>query len=123
MSKFGADYHREYYKKRRKAIIEHLGGKCIKCGAVENLEVDHIKPEEKSFHIAQRLSLNQIQTELAKCQLLCTGCHRQKTAEENKGFTHGTIYAWMRKRCVCDICCAAKRIWHNERNKKRRKAS
>lgn len=122
-NKFGADYHREYYKKRKQKVIDYLGGKCVKCGTTERLEVDHIDPKQKSFHINKRLSLNQIKDELAKCQLLCTPCHRAKTSEENKGFTHGTIYSWMRKRCKCDVCNAAKRIWYDARNKKRRKAS
>lgn len=38
-----------------------------------------------------------------------------------KGFTHGTYYAWMRKKCKCKKCLESKRKWYDKRNEKRRK--
>lgn len=40
-----------------------------------------------------------------------------------KGWTHGTTYGWMKKKCSCGDCAAAKRIWHDRRNAKRRRSS
>ena len=40
---------------------------------------------------------------------------------KERGWKHGTIYAWMRKKCDCAVCFKAKRAWHEERNAKRRK--
>jgi hypothetical protein len=37
-----------------------------------------------------------------------------------KGWRHGTIYAWMKKKCRCEVCYPAWRDWHDKRNAKRR---
>lgn len=122
MSKFDAEYHREYYRKRRQAIFDYLGGVCVACGTTEDLQVDHKDPTQKSFAISSKLSVKNNKAELDKCQLLCDKHHREKTAAENSGFTHGTIYAWMKIKCDCIDCSNAKRLWHNERNARRRKS-
>lgn len=114
------EYHRRYYKKRRKKIIEYLGGACAVCGSTKELQVDHVDPAEKNFNISQRLTLDNILEELAKCQLLCRKHHQEKTARENEGFTHGTSYAWMKKGCTCLVCTEAKHAHYDERNAKRR---
>lgn len=41
------------YHKRRAEAIRKLGGKCVKCGSEENLEIDHIDPTTKSFEISK----------------------------------------------------------------------
>lgn len=38
-----------------------------------------------------------------------------------KGWKHGTIYGWMKKKCDCGECTIAKRCWYDERNAKRNK--
>ena len=118
--KFGAAYHRQYYVKRRQAVIGYLGGKCVACGAVDDLQVDHIERQIKSFNIAKRLSVKNNKAELDKCQLLCRGCHADKTARENRDFTHGTIYGFMKVRCSCDLCVIAKSAWNNARSERRK---
>lgn len=114
------EYNRQYYYKRRAKIIEFMGGVCNLCGSTHELEFDHINRDEKAFDIRDNLTLNSILDELQKCQLLCSDCHRLKTANENRGFTHGTLYAWMKKKCECQTCSEVKRKWHDERNTKRR---
>lgn len=123
MNKFGAEYHREYYKKRRQAIIDYLGGRCVVCGTTQDLQVDHKDPSDKSFNISKKMSVKNNKAELDKCQLLCATHHYEKTSEENSGYTHGTIYGWMRMKCDCSECYEAKKIWHAERNAKRRKGA
>lgn len=73
-----------HYHKRRHQLIEQLGGKCVRCGSTENLEFDHIDSNSKEISIATHLSysMDTIQNELQKCQLLCKSCHIQKTKEE-----------------------------------------
>lgn len=119
--KFGKEYHREYYKKRRQEILDYLGGACVVCGTSDSLEVDHINKTEKSFNISKKMSVKNNSTELDKCQLLCQKHHREKTSRENSGFTHGTRHGYMNHRCTCPKCSAAKRAWYDERNAKRRK--
>ena len=115
-------YHREYYYVRRARIIEYLGGVCAECGTTENLEIDHVSREDKAFSISKNLTLSNpaVQEELSKCQLLCEEHHLAKTVKENEGFTHGTLYGWMKKKCECDPCYTAKREWHDRRNERRR---
>lgn len=118
------EYHREYYYKRRAALMELVGDKCASCGSTESLEFDHIEPRLKSFDINDNMTASNsaVQQELKKCQMLCRECHIRKTAAEHReaGYTHGTRYAWMKIRCRCDECLAAKRSWNDARNMNRR---
>lgn|SRR5665647_547759 len=118
------NYHRAYYHIRRKKLTDYLGGVCVICGMNENLHFDHVDPAKKSFEIKSNLTLNDIvKAELDKCQLLCEYHHKQKTSQENSGFTHGSMYAWMKKKCPCPVCNQAKWLWNDKRNVTRRKGS
>lgn len=114
-------YH-EYKMRNMRFLSEGADPKCRKCGADESLEFDHIDPADKSFNVNGMKSLrNPIYVnELLKCQILCKSCHEEKTALENAGFTHGTIYGFMRAKCTCAECSARKRQWSDEKNAKRR---
>lgn len=117
-------YHRDYYYKRRKRVYDYLGGKCVLCGASEDLEIDHIDRAAKSFNVSERLSLTpDARAELDKCQLLCATHHREKTSRENSGFTHGTMYGWMKKRCNCSECSVARNAYNVSRIEQRSVAS
>lgn len=120
MEKFGKEYHKDYWHKRRKKIIDYLGGSCAKCGSTENLEFDHIDPNKKSYDISRGMSLKNNKEEIDKCQLLCNICHLEKTTMENSGITHGSIYSWMKIKCECATCQKSKRLWYDKRNERRR---
>lgn len=119
------EYHRLYYYKRRAKMIAYLGIDCAHCGSQDGLQFDHVDPALKSFNIKDNMTLNNpdVRAELDKCQLLCRPCHEAKTAQENAGFTHGTLYGWMKAKCYCDTCHTARRAWHDARNAARREAS
>lgn len=127
MVNYGKDYHNAKYQEyRRRNMLFLTGGQepfCVKCGSTEKLEFDHIDPEGKSFSINRRVSLKtkEMRSELLKCQILCQKCHEEKTAKENSGFTHGTIYGFMKAKCDCAECNFKKRQWHDARNARRRK--
>lgn len=114
---------------RKSEYIKHLGEKCCVCGSKDDLQFDHIDWRTKSFSIMSKWSIkNQsiVYEELRKCQLLCAKCHRDKTNSDvkeqpKKLALHGTVYSWMKKKCECALCYKAKRKWHDERNKLRRK--
>ena len=76
-----AEAQRLRRQKRRKILIEHLGGKCCGCGATENLQFDHLDRTQKSFNIGKCLdhSLEKLVAEADKCQLLCYNCHEVKS--------------------------------------------
>jgi 5-methylcytosine-specific restriction endonuclease McrA len=78
--------------KRRKMIrikaIDHLGGKCFRCGYSkykEVLEFHHRNPSEKDFGIALKghcRSWERVKNEIEKCDLLCANCHRELHVEQ-----------------------------------------
>ncbi len=76
-------------EKLNKFIITYLTSHpCIVCGEVDPvvLEFDHRDPNEKEFTIAEGVgkvySLEKIEIEIAKCDVLCANCHRRKTAKQ-----------------------------------------
>ena len=76
-------------KQRRQYLEKYLGGKCVRCGATEKLDFDHIIPADKSYTIGSNItcfSLEELILEADKCQLLCRPCHIQK-GKESGDFT------------------------------------
>ncbi len=112
-------YIRDYYHKKRKGLLEELGGKCSNCESKENLEFDHIDKNTKSYPIGEKIlnfSKEKLLEELKKCQLLCKSCHLDKSKRcgdlskipWNKGMrSHGA--QGYGKGCRCEICKAWKR--------------
>ena len=77
----------EATQKRRDKVklmaIEYKGEKCCKCGydkCVDALEFHHLDPTQKDFGIASKgytRSWDKVKTELDKCILVCSNCHRE----------------------------------------------
>lgn len=102
-----ATHQREWTRRRRREALGLLGGRCVRCGATENLEFDHIDPATKSFSIGEfgSHSWADILTELKKCQLLCNACHIDKTwADQRASRQHGTWAMYSNAGCRCDEC-------------------
>jgi 5-methylcytosine-specific restriction endonuclease McrA len=97
-------YWKQLYEKKKKLAIESLGGKCVNCGAIENLEFHHIDPQTKEFTVTQYIRQD-ISEELKKCQLLCKNCHKEKTA------THHGRRRKYQNGCRCQFCIEANRIY------------
>jgi len=71
--------------KRQHFVLEEMqrrGGKCAKCGFsdIRALDWHHLDPNEKvnsiSEMIRDRVSMDKLQAELDKCELICANCHR-----------------------------------------------
>jgi len=108
-------YMADRYLRRRLAAIELLGGKCVVCGTVENLEIDHIDPQQKSFNFAKALAgwaQKRIDEELKKAQLLCETHHLEKSKVDN-GVNHGDGLTGKRN-CLCDLCRPLKNAYNRE---------
>jgi hypothetical protein len=111
-----AEYLRGYIKAwraaRRAQLIEMLGGRCVRCGAVEDLEFDHIDPATKRFAVGASLSRAwpELVEEALKCQLLCRPCHIDKGAEDRPEPVHGYYRYWYYgcRRAECRAANAAK---------------
>lgn len=86
------------------------GKSCVECGATENLEVDHIDPEQKIAHRIWSWSVPRRDAELAKCQVLCVEHHKAKTRSQRPIPDHGTVsrYSGVQK-CRCELCKKANR--------------
>jgi hypothetical protein len=68
--------------KLKTKMIAQLGGKCIRCGYDKcsgALDFHHRDPSTKSFAIsgAHCRRWSDIVIELAKCDLICSNCHRE----------------------------------------------
>jgi len=106
------------YHARMGEIRSYLGGKCVECGVTEGLQVDHINPQLKRFHIANNwgISWSRLVVELDKCQLLCAPHHHDKTLAELKiKYRHGTPSMYNKHGCRCGLC----RLWKKNKNAKR----
>lgn len=71
-------------KKRR--VIEHLGGKCTRCGYNKchgALELHHHADKSSDWTILRNFGWDRILKELKKCILLCANCHREVHWEED----------------------------------------
>jgi hypothetical protein len=107
-----ADYLRNYNKagrqQRRAKLIEMLGGRCVRCGATEDLEFDHIDPSTKRFAVGSSMSRawDTLVAEALKCQLLCRPCHREKAVEDRPEPAH-SYYRYWYYGCRCVVCRAA----------------
>ncbi len=101
---YDREYQLERYHRLRAEALEMLGGQCVVCDSVEDLQIDHIDPSTKEFSVSKlRPSRERWLAELTKCQILCGDCHRLKTVSEQRDDTHGTWGPYNRG-CRCDLC-------------------
>lgn len=121
------DQKREYDRMRaasaRAEWVASKGGACFRCGSTDRIEIDHIDPSTKEYKIATIWSRKKEirEYELAKCQLLCYNCHKEKTiAETIKEMQHGTLSMYQSRKCRCDECRAAN-AERSAKNKKLKK--
>lgn len=101
----------------RNKYVAYLGGKCVACGSVENLEFDHIDPSKKTMNPTSLWSRKEevILAEIANMQLLCHDCHKEKTLQERyektkvlyESLQHGDLNMYKALKCRCDLCRAA----------------
>lgn len=78
---------------------------CVQCGSTQSLEVDHIDPADKVSHRIWTWAIPRRNAELAKCQVLCTECHKAKTKAQRPIPEHGTISRYGKHhKCRCDLC-------------------
>ena len=99
-------YQNQRLKRRR---IQWLvdNGPCVECGSWEELEVDHKDRSTKVDHKVWSWSQQRRDEELAKCQVLCKTCHRNKTNNElRRPITHGASNGYKKHGCRCELCRA-----------------
>lgn len=113
-----------YYRRRREAFRK-LGGVCVVCGSLYDLQLDHIDKNNKTLDVGSMwgANANDFWKEIDKCQILCKACHADKTTWE-RGFKkakgrHGTESTY--RYCHCKLCRRAhaeyQRKWRKGRKK------
>jgi len=98
------DYGRAWIAARRATWF--AGKACARCGATQDLQLDHIDPEKKTSHNIWSWRPARIAEEAKLCQVLCKPCHRLKTNEELRTRArspHGTRPKY-RSGCRCFDC-------------------
>ena len=93
MREYNREYHRRVKVERRAAWFA-ANGPCQQCGSWENLEVDHVDPTIKVSQNVWTWGEERRAAELAKCQVLCHGCHRTKTNDDIRAY-------WRRRVTEC----------------------
>lgn len=73
------EYQRRWIAKRRAEFFD--GKSCEKCGSKESLELDHIDQATKVSHNIWSWTEVKRLSEIEKCQILCSECHKIKTLE------------------------------------------
>ncbi len=110
------EYQRKWIAERRGFFFKDKV--CVKCNSKENLELDHINPDEKKYNPRALWGMsdsnpNKI-SELEKCQVLCEDCHKEKTRLwwESQAQHGRTLYG---KGCRCSICFSAQQKHNAQR--------
>lgn len=73
-------------KESQQYVYDYLSShSCVDCGEADPivLEFDHVKGEKRNaicYMVARGCSLDNIKTEIEKCEVRCANCHRRKTA-------------------------------------------
>jgi 5-methylcytosine-specific restriction endonuclease McrA len=73
-------YQRTWLAARRASYV--AGQRCVHCGSLEKLELDHIDSTAKAAswsHAIWSWTKARLEAELAKCQWLCHVCHLKKS--------------------------------------------
>ena len=76
-------------------VVDAKGVPCKDCGGVFPVYVmdfDHRDPGDKEAlisHLVNALSLRRLVAEMAKCDVVCSNCHRIRTYGEGRQARHG----------------------------------
>lgn len=76
------EYQRRWVAKRKSQWIK-ANRPCAWCGSWESPQVDHIDQGTKVSHNVWTWSESRREAELAKCQVLCEDCHKEKSRNEH----------------------------------------
>lgn len=82
----------DIYKERINKLYKKYKNKpCVDCGQTypkECMDFDHLPDYEKRFCISQgvskKFSIQHLEEEIKKCEVVCSNCHRIRTAKRHK---------------------------------------
>jgi hypothetical protein len=71
-----SSYNNEWAKKRRPVLIAQFGGKCSRCGSLEDLEFAHVaKTDVKGRGRGRKERIQDVSQHRGSYLLLCHNCH------------------------------------------------
>ena len=78
------DKNTRSFKKRREYAREMKNRPCADCGVSYPyyvMDFDHREEETKEYELSrtERMSINAVKREIAKCDVVCSNCHRERT--------------------------------------------
>ena len=104
-------YDREWKAARRRRFLE--GKSCRDCGSADHLQFHHLDPSEKTSHRIWGWSVPRIEAELAKCVVLCKGCHDGLHATDRRLDCGAAAGYW--RGCRCEPCRVARSVYEARR--------
>lgn len=118
------EYQRRWMTQRRAAFFH--GKTCEWCQSKGPLELHHRDPSKKESHSIWSWGEKRRLTEIAKCIVLCVGCHRRAHSEVRKLESelrnpHGTVRRYWNG-CRCEPCRESHRAYNREHPPKRKAA-
>jgi len=75
----------DLYHRRRKALLDRLGGRCVQCGSVEELQFHHVNNGHDTHGQGGWQALLRLEREVEngeEIQILCRTCHELLHAED-----------------------------------------
>ena len=63
-------YRTKTWFKLRRRVLEEYGYRCMLCGSLDDIQVDHIRPRSREPHLS---------LEFSNLQVLCKDCNREKS--------------------------------------------
>ena len=91
----------------------HLGRELLRTEHVDHIDGDPLHDEISNYQLLTSAENNR-KSNLGRPSPL-KGIER--------GWTHGTIYGWLKKGCECTVCDLAKKEWNQRRSDQRRSVS
>jgi hypothetical protein len=89
-----AVYKESYKQRNRRFLYDYMVDKsCADCGESDMvvLEFDHVRGEKAgniSRAVAEVWSIERIEVEIAKCEVVCCNCHRRRTGSRAGWYKH-----------------------------------
>lgn len=80
-------------------IAEARSSPCMDCGGMfppEAMDFDHVRGDKRVDIVGmRRLGRDAARTEIAKCEIVCVGCHRQRTRRRRRRMKQTASYGWV----------------------------
>lgn len=124
-------YRRKYKRSpdRYQITVKFEDGSSSSMSYARWVMTQHLGRVLESWEHVDHKNENTLDDRIENLQILTPGDNNRKSnlgkssplKGIEKGWSHGTVYGWMKKKCDCAECVSAKREWHDQRNAARRK--